>query len=560
MVRWGPEPWPDVDDLLSYLIMQKFSEICEAIAATTKKLEKEKILSSYMLTLDEDDLRIAAIFLSGSPFALRDQRTTNTGFAVVRDALMEIDPDAVLRFGPVLLQTGDPGAAVAELLAASGHNPPPSLTLKEVSRYFDELSSSGSGQVKRRLTLDILSRATPGEAKYIIKILLGGMRIGLQESQVESSLAKAFNRVLKEVQFANMLIGDIGKCAVLAKRGLLSEARMNLLHPLKPMLASPEEDVKKILEYMEGVGLAEDKYDGIRAQIHKQDQEIRIFSRDLDDITGSFPDIVAATSGISGSFLMDGEIVPFRNDRIGSFAELQQRLGRKVLSEEMLSTVPCRYFAFDLLYRDDDLLLFQPLTLRKRRLFQLWESFPSAFSPATSQIVQEVQEIEDAFESSRGRNNEGLVIKHPDSVYSPGKRGKSWLKLKRALITLDVVVIAAEYGHGKRAGLLSDYTFAVKKDDQLLTIGKAYSGITDKELNQLSELFHQISLENRGHIHLVEPKVVFEVTFDRINRSTRHSSGFALRFPRIKSIRWDKKPDEIDTIETVESLFQTHFA
>jgi ATP-dependent DNA ligase I len=386
------------------------------------------------------------------------------------------------------------------------------------------------------------------------------MRIGLQESLVESSIAKAFDRQLKSVQLANMLIGDIGQTALMAHAGTLDQAQMQLLHPIKPMLASAEEDVSKILDYMDGAGLAEDKYDGIRAQIHKQENEIKIYSRDLDDITGSFPDIVGAIAKVDGSFLMDGEIVPYRDDQILSFAELQLRLGRKILTPEILNAVPCKYFAFDLLFMNGELLLFQPLTLRKNRLFQLWEQNPNCFLPSTSKIVQEVAALEEAFEGARSRNNEGLVIKHPDSVYSPGKRGKSWLKLKRTLASLDVVVVAAEYGHGKRAGLLSDYTFAVQNNGELLTIGKAYSGITDIELQQLSTLFHEISLGNRGYYHPVKPQVVFEVTFDRINRSNRHSSGFALRFPRIKRIRWDKRPEDIDTLETVESLFKTHFS
>jgi len=540
--------------------MYEFAQTCEAIGATTKKLEKERILAEYLRSLTDEELPIAAIFMSGSPFALREQRITNTGFAVFRDALEELEPRAIEEFGTALLQTGDPGAAVFEVLKAAGdHNFEPTLQLNDVRKFYHDLGETGTQQKKRTLTREILQRATPLEAKYTTKILLGGMRIRLQESLVESSIAKAFDRPLKSVQLANMLIGDIGQTALMAHADTLDQAQMQLLHPIKPMLASAEEDVSKILDYMDGAGLAEDKYDGIRAQVHKQENEIRIYSRDLDDITASFPDIVEAIAKIDGSFLMDGEIVPYRADQILSFAELQLRLGRKILTPEILNTVPCKYFAFDLLFMNGELLLFQQLSLRKSRLFQLWEQNKDSFLPSTSRIVKEAAELEESFEGARSRNNEGLVIKHPESVYSPGKRGKSWLKLKRTLASLDVVVVAAEYGHGKRAGLLSDYTFAVQNNGELLTIGKAYSGVTDVELQQLSTLFHEISLGNRGYYHPVKPQVVFEVTFDRINRSNRHSSGFALRFPRIKRIRWDNKPADIDTLETVESLYSTHF-
>lgn len=538
--------------------MQKFSEVCEQIAATTKKLEKERILSGYLQSLNDEDVAVACIFLSGSPFALRDQRRLNTGFALLRDALLEMDPDLESKLGPALLKTGDPGEAIQELLAGKTHGPSP--TLQDARSYFEGLSASSAGHNRRRLTVDILSKSSPVEAKYLIKILLGGMRIGLQESLVESSAAKAFGQPLATVQKANMLLGDIGETAVLARHGRLDQAKMRLLHPLKPMLASPEEDVEKILAAMNGEALAEDKYDGIRAQIHKQDSALKIYSRDLDDITASFPDVVQSLSAVQHSFLMDGEIVPFRDDRILGFADLQKRLGRKELPPELLASTPCRYFAFDLLFVDGRLLIEQPLRTRREELQHLQNANPAAFALSTQQAVRTTAEIETAFATSRSRNNEGLVIKAPDSLYTPGKRGKTWLKLKRALITLDVVVTRAEYGHGKRRGFLSDYTFAVQKDGELLEIGKAYSGITDEELNQLSRLFHEISIEQHGYYHRVRPQIVLEVTFDRINRSKRHSSGFALRFPRIKSIRWDKKPDEIDTLETVESLFRQHFA
>lgn len=537
--------------------MYKLSQTCEQIAATAKKLEKEKILSGYLDQLSDDDLSIACVFLSGTPFPLRDQRTTNAGYALLRDSLLKLYPESSERLEPLLLNTGDLGAAVEQLL--QGKTVSSGLTLKEVLSYFEELATSRSTQEKRDLTIDILKRASPLEAKYLIKVLLGGMRIGLQESLVESSIAKAFHQPLKAVQRANMLLGDIGECALLARRNQLSHARMRLLHPLKPMLASPEESVAKILEYVEGEGLAEDKYDGIRAQVHKQGYQIKIYSRDLDDITDSFPDVVNSLKSIPASCLFDGEIVACKDGKILSFAELQTRLGRKSLSKEILESVPCVYFAFDLLFYEGKLWMDEPLKKRRTELSKIQEAHPAGFFLSVQRVVRLPEEIESAFESSLKRNNEGLVIKHPDSFYAPGKRGKGWLKLKRALITLDVVVTSAEYGHGKRKGLLSDYTFAVRNGDHLLTIGKAYSGITDQELMQLSELFHRISIENRGFHHVVPPKVVLEVTFDRINRSRRHSSGFALRFPRIKRIRWDKNPEEIDTLETVEKLYNQHF-
>jgi DNA ligase-1 len=279
----------------------------------------------------------------------------------------------------------------------------------------------------------------------------------------------------------------------------------------------------------------------------------------LDDITISFPDIVISLVQVSGDFLMDGEIVPYKSEQILSFSELQKRLGRKKLTADILDSIPCRYFAFDFLFHNEEALLSMPLLQRRERLLRLQELEPSLFQLAFQRSVHTVEEIEMAFQDARARNNEGLVIKHPSSPYTPGKRGKAWLKLKRAMVTLDVVVTRAEYGHGKRAGSLSDYTFAVRNQGNLLNIGKAYSGISDEEILALTDLFHRISVRKEGYYHVVTPQVVLEVTFDRIQRSNRHSSGFALRFPRIKRIRWDKKVDEIDTLETVTHLYETYF-
>jgi DNA ligase-1 len=534
--------------------MLRFALVCEEVSRTTKKLEKERLLGAYLRELNDSDIAQACIFFTGYPFALKDQRVAKVGFAAIRDALEQMQPGFSGKLGPVILRTGDLGSAVEELLR--GRHTDDNLTLQEVASYYNKLTTISTSRERTALLAEIFSRSTPVEAKYLIKILTGGMRIGLQEGLVESSIAKAFGQPLGQVQNANMLLGDIGESAVLARHGRLKDARMRLLHPIKPMLASVEEDPEKILEAMDHRGLSEDKYDGIRAQVHKHGPTVKIFSRDLDDITHSFPDVVGSMLLIPGSFLMDGEIVPYKEERILPFSVLQNRLGRKALTSDLLQKVPCKYFAFDLLYKGGELLLDEPLTARRSRLETIHNEHPAAFRIAEQRVIENTVELERSFEASKRRSNEGLVIKHPGSTYRPGKRGKQWLKLKRALLTLDVVVVAAEYGHGKRAGLLSDYTFAVQRDGELLTIGKAYSGITDQELSKLSALFHQISLRDEGFIHLVVPHVVLEVTFDRINRSDRHSSGFALRFPRIKNIRWDKKPQEIDTLETVEKLYR----
>jgi DNA ligase-1 len=305
---------------------------------------------------------------------------------------------------------------------------------------------------------------------------------------------------------------------------------------------------------------AEDKLDGIRAQVHKSGDRVVMYTRTMDRTDESFPDVVAAIEKVPGDFLLDGEIVPYRDGRVLPFAHIQKRLGRKVLTPKILEDNPAVFIAFDILYRDGELLMDAPLRERRAAL----EALGSPLIMTVIKPVVTAEEIESAFCIARDCGNEGLVLKDPDSLYSPGRRGQMWLKIKTHLPTLDCVVTAAEYGHGKRRNSLSDYTFAVWETDPvedpgaaLVNVGKAYSGVTDAQIAQLTGLFHSISLGQRGHVHPVPPKVVLEIAFDQIQKSARHASGYALRFPRIKRIRWDKRSEDADRLSRVAEIYES---
>ena len=379
------------------------------------------------------------------------------------------------------------------------------------------------------------------------------------------------------------------------------------------MLASPIESADEGLTYFADAGV-EDKYDGIRAQAHVSQGEVRIFSRTRDDITESFPELPPALSSLPEDVILDGEIVaweyPARLEatkaivdeassqvaeekatnmgRARPFAALQPRLGRKKVSDKMLQETAVAYLVFDVLYSGGELTIDQPLRERANILDALLKAprklrtsisraakaagqqslvfgeneFQDG-SPAENSIMRAPVfhaslsgELEQLFTASQARGNEGLMIKDLASTYSPGKRGKSWLKMKRELATLDVVVTAVEYGHGKRIGVLSDYTFAVWNGDNLVNIGKAYSGLTDAEIAEMTKWFLEHTLEEQGLRLVVEPKIVLEVAFNNMMESDRHESGYALRFPRIVRLRPDKSPEEADTIETVGKIFR----
>jgi len=540
--------------------LQTFAETAESVAATTRKLEKTAILGSYLSTLNDADLTRAARYFAGQQFAQNDSRTTNVGGSILSTALSEATGVALEDLYPRYVRLGDPGELAAEIVKEARRNIVPSITLAETESVIARLSETRGTKNKTAILSALLRDASPLEAKYLVKLLAGDLRIGLREGLLEDAIARAFGRSLEDVAYANMLLGDIGETAVRTRSGDLRDINMRLFHPIKFMLATPAADLTDIARTMPDEFLVEDKFDGIRAQAHVKDARVAIYSRTMDEITHRFPELIEPLKALSADVIIDGEIVPASADAILPFSELQKRLGRKSVGAQLLIAVPVVLVAYDLLYASGEVLINEPLAARRTRLEQL---VPTAgpLRLSVGKLFQDSTKLDDEFDAARARGNEGLMIKSPASSYKPGRRGRDWLKLKRAIATLDVVVTAVEVGHGKRRKLLSDYTFAVRRsadDAELLNLGKAYSGLTDKELTELTEWFLNHTLQEFGHgrVRLVEPSIVIEVTFDRIQPSKRHKSGFALRFPRILRLRTDKTAADIDTLDTVKRLVE----
>jgi DNA ligase-1 len=532
--------------------MEAFARTGEAIRATSSKLEKTRLLGEYFAGLDDETLPLAAVYFAARPFADRDQRKLNLGYAVIRNAVCEIAQVDDEALGESYMRHSDVGDVIEEVL--QGHTHPQSTSLREVHKTFVRIYEQRTVKKKTEALRELLDRLTPREAKYIGKILTGDLRIGLRAGLVEEGIAKAFGAPLADVSWASMLTGDLGEVAVLARRGALRSAQLRLMHPLQFMLASPEEDAAAIMRRVGGEAWVEDKYDGIRGQLHKEGDRVVLYSRDLNEVTAAFPEVVAAAEAVPHDVLLDGELLAFKDGVVLPFFELQHRLGRKVVSAQLLAEVPVIFVAFDVLYLDGRNLLTEPLRERRRLLEAL--NLPSPFMLAYLIRALDAAELDRIFDGARLRNNEGLMVKDPESRYTPGRRGLGWLKLKKALATLDVVVTGVEVGHGKRKHVLSDYTFAVYDEagDRLVNIGKAYSGLTDAEIAQMTDHFKSITLKDYGRFRLVQPEVVLEVAFDAIMESGRHNSGYALRFPRIKQIRTDKTVREIDTLANVARM------
>jgi DNA ligase-1 len=613
--------------------------LCEQLVATTKKLEKKALMAAYLSSLRVEDAARAALYLAGAPFAETDQRKLQVGGSTLSKAVAQLAGASAAALLAAYRRRGDLGDAAFDLLqpkAAPAPDRKPAgaltptdaaLTLADLESAFNALALARGPAAKLGLLLTLLGRATPLEAKYVIKLVSGDMRTGVKQSLVEEAVAACYAAEPAAVRRAVMLNGSLAVVVRMAAKGKLSEARMRLFHPLGFMLASPVDSVDQALaRFAEEVALEagqagvsapllraaqlEDKYDGMRAQLHcgdpAQPARVGLFSRNREDLSESFPELIDALAYFGEEVILDGEILAWspaalHPDQSGNspnppgralpFSSLQQRLGRRRVTNEMRTATPVVFMAFDLLYQRGELLLEQPLAERRARLEALLAAYGACsdgryhspllaaqgtlFAEPDSAIVTrfprlllapavplvDAAQLDAAYNQARSRGNEGVMLKASASLYQPGRRGLAWLKLKRELATLDVVITGAEYGHGRRAGVLSDYTFAVRGptgasgEPALLNVGKAYSGLTDPEVDELSQRLHDLTIEEYGSFRTVEPAIVLEVAFNNVMRSDRHLSGFALRFPRILRIRIDKPIDEIDTLARVEEIY-----
>ncbi len=533
--------------------MISFTRLCQSIADTPKKSEKIRLAADFFRFSTLDEAALGALFLTGMVFPRREERVLGVGGSLLVKAVLKISGWTNEQFAEVYRRHGDLGGAAEDILQA--RTAPSEMNLQGIADWFLALSSERGSEAKLRKLEGTLRLLSALEAKYVLKIATGDLRIGMKESLVEEAIALAYEQPLALIQRANMFTGDIREVLHLAANGKLQSAQLQLFRPISVMLANPAELAAELVTSFPQGAIAEDKYDGIRAQLHKKGGRVEMYSRTLDRIT-EFPELIQAVGSVAGDFILDGEILAWRDDRALPFSVLQPRLGRRQFDLFTAAAAPVIFMAFDILYWNGRALLELPLVERRKELQSL---LAAAASPSVqlsqNRFCETGQEYEQAFLDAVARGNEGLLVKAADSLYLPGRRGRFWLKLKKPLATLDVVVTAVEYGHGKRHGVLSDYTFAIRDGEKLLDIGKAYSGLTDVEIRELTPFFLQnMSSQARGRLR-VRPLIVIEVAFNNMQRSQRHGSGFALRFPRIVRLRPDKTPADVDTLDMVKLIF-----
>jgi DNA ligase 1 len=533
-----------------------FARSATAVGSTPATLEKTRLLAAYLRHLDGDDLRRACLYMSGRAFGPAEGKTLGLGWSAVSRVVSEMSGRDEADLARIFRKHSDLGDWAGEAL--EGRTEPEPVSLKEIETALEAVRAA-RGAGKAQALRQILRRLDSDGARFLVKIIAGELRIGLSVGLVEAAVAEAFDVPLAQVKRLHLVTGDIGETALRCRQGLLDTSELSLFQPVRFMLASPVETAAEAFERMgAGAVWTEEKYDGVRCQLHRFGDRVQLYSRDLKGTSEAFPELVEAGASIEHDVLFDGEVLAHRDGRVLRFFALQRRLGRKQVSPELRREVPVALVIFDLLWLDGRTLLDEPLSARRRLLEGLGLRPP--FLLARVDEARSSQDLERLFAEARARGNEGLMLKDPASAYTPGRRGLAWLKLKQPLATLDVVVTAVEWGHGKRKGVLSDYTFAViGADGRLVNIGKAYTGLTDAEIATMTARFIELTVDDLGHARVVRPEVVLEVAFDSIQHSGRHKSGYALRFPRIVRIRDDKPVGEIDTLERVAELYNRYF-
>jgi DNA ligase-1 len=588
------------------------AQLAQALSVEPGRLKKRAAIVEAIRAVHDasgsTDAGLLCLFLAGQPFAEADPRKLNAGGALLSRAVKEVSGATDAALTAAYRRHGDLGAAAGDVWPTNSES---TLTLAEIEDTFIAMATARTTASRAALVQQLLRRATALEATYLLKLMLADMRIGVKQPLIEEAIAAAANTEVAAVRHAVMLEADLALVVRMAFAGTLADAHMRLFHPLGFMLASPVETPDEAVARFTGKKLdpadeatplvhafLEDKFDGMRAQVHcgdpTQPGRVALYSRNREDITEGYPELVEAFRHCETPLILDGEILAwdFATNKALPFAQLGQRIGRKRVDNAMRRAIPIVFMAFDVLFEREDLLLTLPLSERRTHLEKLVAQlgtttvapfdaadmhpqtslFAAPESPSeqyprlllsAAVLVESAEQIDCAYADARARANEGVMLKAADSTYLPGRRGLAWVKLKRELATLDVVITGAEFGHGRRAGLLSDYTFAVRgpaapgQPGELLNVGKAYSGVTDAEILELTAWLKAHTLEDHGHFRTVEPLRILEVAFNNVMRSDRHPSGFALRFPRILRIRDDKPVSEIDTLERVAEIFES---
>ncbi len=547
------------------------ADLCEKLEATKKRLLLVDLVADFLKTLEAQETEPAISMILGRPFPKWSQKTLDVSWTTLSGVIKRITGADDTVFSKAFSNSVDAGQAVKMVfedrrLKRQTTLVETSLTIMEVRRSLEaiaEASGQDSREKKERLVEALFSLASPLEVEYLVKVIIGGMRTGFYEGLMEQAVAKAFEVSLDEVQRASMTVGDISEvAAVLKAKGKtgLAEFRFRMFRPVNLMLAQMADNIAEALREHGGKSAFEYKYDGARVQIHKSGGEVRIFSRRLTEVTESLPEIVdmVRENIRAGEAILEGEVVAVDGSgRPIPFQHLMRRFRRVQGIEDAAEKIPLKLYLFDVLYADGQSLVTASYVQRRQLLSQYVGAIP-----LTEQLVTgSVEEAEEFLKKAMDAGHEGLMAKKLDSDYAPGVRGKRWLKIKPILEPLDLVLVAAEYGYGRRHGWLSDYYLAARDAEtgEFVEVGKTFKGLTDAEIIEMTKRLKEIATQEQRWGVSVLPRIVVEVAYNEVQKSPKYKCGMTLRFARIIRIRDDKTPKEADTIQRVREIYERQF-
>ncbi|WP_457554695.1 ATP-dependent DNA ligase [Candidatus Pyrohabitans sp.] len=542
--------------------------VYEALEATTSKLEKTEIVAEFLREVPGELLEIIPSLLIGKVFPEWSDLELGVGPGLLYEAVSFVCGIPVAEVKRQVARAGDVGQAVEQMLAKKVQLTLFSrkLLVREVYEAFKKIAlatGSGSQDRKIRTLADLLASASPREGKYLVRTVLGELRVGVAEGLLRDAIARAFNVSVSAVERAYMIANDFGVVARTANRdgeSGLAEIKMQVGRPIRPMLAQLAPSIEKVFEEL-GRAALEIKYDGARVQIHKRGDEVRIFSRRLENVTSALPDIAgrAARAIKAEEAIVEGEAVAIDPEtrRPRAFQDILRRFRRKYNVEEMVREIPFETYLFDILYLEGEVMIDLPFEKRRGALKKIVEEERGKFELAEQLITGDVKQAHEFYSRALARGHEGMMIKNLRAPYIPGARVGYMYKVKPVMETLDLVITGAIWGTGKRAGWLSSYILAARDEDtgELLEVGRVGTGVTEEQLAEFTErLKPLIEFEEAGVVRL-KPSLVVEVAYQEIQRSPNYASGFALRFPRVVRIRDDKSPEEADTVQRVRQLY-----
>jgi len=540
-------------------------EIYKKLEATTKKLEKRDILADLYKRCPKKDLRKIVLLSMGRVFPTGGKEL---GLAreMVKRIIMKTYGVSENELNQKFKETGDLGST-AEYFAE--HKKQMSLGKRKLDinivfenlRKLPDITGPGSQDRKISLVAELLASASGEEARYIVRTVLGDMRIGVAAGIVRDAIAKAFNQDPKDVEHLYDVLTDYGEVALLAKEGKL-KAEIAIGKPIRVMLAERAPDLKTAMEKFENIAI-EMKLDGFRAQIHKKGDEITIFSRRLEDVTNQFPEIVERSKKHikAKECIIEGEILAVdpKTGKPLPFQQLSRRIQRKYDIDKMVREIPVSINLFDIIYLNGKNLMKRPLNERWKKLKAVVRPLKGKFELVEHIETKDFKKANEFYHYCLSMGEEGVIVKNLDAHYQPGKRVGYWLKVKPIMEPLDLVIVGAKWGEGKRAKWLGSLILAARdtKTGKFLPTGMMGSGLTEEQLEEVTQKLKKLIIEEKGRNVVVKPKIVVEVAYEEIQKSPKYPTGYALRFPRLLRFREDeKKPEQADTVATIEKLYK----